>query len=64
MGAVAVVDVLDSVDALGIMVFKNGSTDSFSRIRNDPPEMAAFSCSLTGPTMPMDVLLTLSSLSC
>ena len=64
MGAVAAVVVLDSGDALGIMVFRNGSTSSFSRIRNDPPEMGAFSCSLLGPTIPMDVLLTLSSLSC
>ena len=56
MDAVAAVVVLDSVDALGIMVFKNGSTDSFSRIRNDPPEMATFSYSLAGPIMPMDVL--------
>lgn len=60
----AAVVVLGSVDSLGIMVFKNGSTDSFSRIRNDPPGVATFSCSLVGPTMPMDVLLTLSSLSC
>ena len=64
MDAVAAVVVVDSGVALGIMVFKNGSTDSFSRIRNDPPEMGAFSSSLGGPTMPMDVLFTLSSLSC
>ena len=64
MAAVAAVVVLDSVDSLAIMVFKNGSTDPFSRMRNDPPGEGTLSCSLVGPTIPMDVLLTLSSLSC
>lgn len=64
VAAVAAVVVLDSVDSLAIMVFKNGSTDPFSRMRNDPPGEGTLSCSLVGPTIPMDVLLTLSSLSC
>ena len=63
MDAVCAAVVVGS-DSLGIIVFKNGSTDSFSRIRNDPPSVTTFSCSLEGPTTPIDVLLTFSSLSC
>lgn len=46
------------------MVFKNGSTFSPSTMRNGPVGGTPFSCGDAGPTIPIEVLFTLSSLSC
>ena len=46
------------------MVPRYGCKVSPSRIRNAPPLGADVSCALAGPRIPIDVLFTLSSLSC
>lgn len=48
--------------SLGTIVSRNGCMVSPSRIRKLIP--VVFSCTLGAPTIPMDVLLTLRSLSC
>ena len=53
-----------SADSLATIVFRKGSIVLFSRIRNAPPETSFVSFSLLGPTIPIEVLLMLSSLSC
>jgi hypothetical protein len=46
------------------MVPRYGCKVSPSRIRNAPPLGTDVSCALAGPRIPIDVLFTLSSLSC
>ena len=53
-----------SADSLATIVFRKGSIELFSRIRNAPPGISFVSFSLLGPTIPIEVLLMLSSLSC
>jgi len=49
---------------LGIIVLRKGSMVSFSRILNVSPGTGFASYVLNGPRIPIDVLFTLSSLSC
>lgn len=50
--------------SFGIMLLRYTSIFSPSRILKEPPARTPISCSPVGPTMPMEVLLMVNSLSC